>query len=96
MVIPGEVENEAAGKPRHGREGRRLSEREVSESNPVALPLVSSRDSSTPLRYAQNDKSVLPVPRTIWPIRFAFNISIARSASRAETTAVIPIPILKT
>jgi len=37
-VIPSEVENGAAGKPRHGREGRRLSEREVSESNPVALP----------------------------------------------------------
>src|SRR6266576_6792869 len=30
-VIPGGVENGAAGKPRHGREGRRLSEREVSE-----------------------------------------------------------------
>jgi len=33
----GEVENGAAGKPRHGREGRRLSEQEVSESNPAAL-----------------------------------------------------------
>ncbi len=38
-VIPSEVENGATGKPRHGREGRRLSEREVSESNPVALPV---------------------------------------------------------
>jgi hypothetical protein len=28
---------EPLGKPRHGREGRRLSERDVSESNPVAL-----------------------------------------------------------
>ena len=27
---------ERLGKPRHGREGRRLSERDVSESNPVA------------------------------------------------------------
>jgi hypothetical protein len=27
---------ERVGKPRHGREGQRLSEREVSESNPVA------------------------------------------------------------
>ena len=26
---------ERLGKPRHGREGRRLSEREVSESNPA-------------------------------------------------------------
>jgi len=30
---------ERLGKPRHGREGRRLSERDVSESNPVALAL---------------------------------------------------------
>ena len=29
---------ELRGKPRHGREGRRLSEREVSESNPGKLP----------------------------------------------------------
>src|SRR5262245_62768647 len=29
---------ERLGKPRHGREGRRLSEREVSESNPAAKP----------------------------------------------------------
>jgi hypothetical protein len=28
---------ERLGKPRHGREGRRLSEREVSESNPVVV-----------------------------------------------------------
>jgi hypothetical protein len=69
---------------------------ERSRGMPVALPLVSSRDSSTPRRYAQNDKSVLPFPRTIWPMRFAFNVSIARSASRAEITAAIPIPILKT
>src|SRR5262245_13761113 len=30
---------------RHGREGRRLSEREMSESNPVGLRLVAPRDS---------------------------------------------------
>ena len=36
-VIPSEVENGGAGEPRHGREGRRLSEREASESNPGAL-----------------------------------------------------------
>ena len=29
---------ERLGKPRHGREGRRLSERQVIESNPVATP----------------------------------------------------------
>jgi hypothetical protein len=28
---------ERLGKPQHRREGRRLSEREVSESNPVAV-----------------------------------------------------------
>jgi hypothetical protein len=37
-VIPSEVENEAAEKPQHRREGHALGEREVSESNPVALP----------------------------------------------------------
>jgi esterase/lipase superfamily enzyme len=36
-------------------EAARLSEREVSESNPVALPSVASRDSSTTLRSARND-----------------------------------------
>ena len=40
---------ERLGKPRHGREGRRLSEREVSESNPAALLIVSQRDVSTSL-----------------------------------------------
>jgi hypothetical protein len=30
---------ERLGKPRHGREGRRLSEPEVSESNPVELSI---------------------------------------------------------
>jgi hypothetical protein len=30
---------ERLGKPRHGREGPRLSEREVSESNPVVMPI---------------------------------------------------------
>jgi hypothetical protein len=32
-VIPREVENRAAGDPRDGRKGRRLSEWEASESN---------------------------------------------------------------
>jgi hypothetical protein len=40
---------EGLGKPRHGREGWRLSEREVSESHPVKLPWVATRDSSAPL-----------------------------------------------
>ena len=44
-----QFENGAAGEPRHGREGRRLSEREVSESNLVAVPMVSQRDVSTSL-----------------------------------------------
>src|SRR6516162_5183878 len=43
-------------KPRHGREGRRLSEREVSESNPAATPSAILRDSSTSLRSARNDR----------------------------------------
>ena len=51
----GEVENGAAGKPRHGREGRRLSEREVSESKPVASRKLISRAPSTP-RFAQDDR----------------------------------------
>src|SRR5262249_56651353 len=46
---------ERLGKPRHGREGRRLSERDVSESNPVALLRAVSRDPSTPLLFAQDD-----------------------------------------
>src|SRR5215831_16305033 len=49
---------EHLGKPRHGREGRRLSEREVSESTPVAIFRVIPRDSSTPLRSAQNDRAI--------------------------------------
>ena len=36
---------ERLGKPRHGREGQRLSERRVSESNPVALSLANSAGS---------------------------------------------------
>ena len=47
---------ERLGKPRLGREGRRLSEREVSESNPVAKFAVMQRGSSTSLRSARNDK----------------------------------------
>jgi len=38
IVIPSEVENGAAGEPRHGREGRRLSEQGLSESNPGDKP----------------------------------------------------------
>src|SRR4029453_10724025 len=41
--IPSEVENGATGKPRHRREGRRLSEREVSESNPRVATLSCHR-----------------------------------------------------
>jgi hypothetical protein len=37
-VIPSQVENGAVGKPRHRREGRRLSEGELSESNPAEKP----------------------------------------------------------
>jgi hypothetical protein len=62
---------ERLGKPRHGREGRRLSERDVSQSNLVALALGRFAGwkawprperfrgcvaASTPLRFAQNDK----------------------------------------
>ena len=54
------------------------------------------RDSSTPLRFAQNDRIVLPEPRSIRPIRFAFNVDIARFTSLWETTATMPIPMLKT
>jgi hypothetical protein len=41
---PSGVENGAAGKPRHRREGRRLNEREVSESKSLDS---SSRDVSS-------------------------------------------------
>jgi hypothetical protein len=40
-VIPTEVENRAAGKPRDGRGGRKLSEREANESN-LSILLVDS------------------------------------------------------
>ena len=46
---------EQLGKLRHRREGRRLSEREVSESNPDALHSVVPRDPSTWPRSAQDD-----------------------------------------
>ncbi len=55
-VIPSKVGNGAAAGPRHGREGRRLSEREVSESNSVALSPVAPRDSSNTLRSARNNR----------------------------------------
>ena len=45
---------ERLGKPRHGREGRRLSERQVSESNPVATP---SGNSPGSFDFTQDDNS---------------------------------------
>src|SRR5512144_1321562 len=45
---------ERLGKPRHGREGRRLSERQVSESNPVASP---SGNSPGSFDFTQDDNS---------------------------------------
>src|SRR4051794_38026156 len=48
---------ERLARPRHGREGRRLSERKVSESNPVASRSVAPQDSSTTLRSARNDRT---------------------------------------
>ena len=45
---------ERLGRPRHGREGRRLSEREVSESNPEELLYVLQRDVSTSLDMTEN------------------------------------------
>ncbi len=45
---------ERLGKPQHRREGRRLSEREVSESNPVAKPLANTAGS---FDSAQDDGS---------------------------------------
>ena len=32
----------------------------------------------TSLDFCQKFKRTLPLPRSIWPIRFAFNVSIAR------------------
>jgi excinuclease ABC subunit C len=49
---------ERLGKPRHGREGRRLSEREVSESNPAAKPQVNATGF---LDSARNDTSFVAV-----------------------------------
>ena len=46
---------ERLGKPRHRREGRRLNEQAVSESNPAAKPKMTPRDPSTPVRFAQDD-----------------------------------------
>jgi hypothetical protein len=48
---------ERVGKPRHGREGRRLSERDVSESNLVALLYAVLRDFFDPLRVVQDDNN---------------------------------------
>src|SRR5262249_3654787 len=49
---------ERLGKPRHGREGRRLSEREVSKSNLVEKTInLASRDSWTPVRSTQDVRS---------------------------------------
>jgi hypothetical protein len=55
MSIRAKSRMERLGKPQHRREGRRLSEREVSGSNPVAQPSVVLRDPSTWLRFAQDD-----------------------------------------
>jgi len=41
-------------RPQHRRAGRRLSEREVSESNLVAVPMVSQRDVSTSLDMTEH------------------------------------------
>ncbi len=49
---------ERLGKPRHGREGRRLSEREVSESNPVTK---SQGNATGFLDSARNDTSFVAV-----------------------------------
>ena len=66
------------------------------EGSRCAAFKVPSRDSSTPLRSAQNDKMVFPRPRSIRPIRFAPKIDIVFFASRSDTMATIPIPMLKT
>src|SRR5262245_43354958 len=58
LSFRGKSRMERLGKPRHGRKGRRLSEREVSESNPVAMFRVTPRDSSTSLRSVQNDRGI--------------------------------------
>ena len=49
---------ERLGKPRHGREGRRLSERDVSESNPEAKPELIAAGF---LDSARNDASFIAV-----------------------------------
>ena len=53
---------ERLGKPRHGRGGRRLSEREVSESNPAVLSWNCFtgilRLRSVSLHSAQNDTNM--------------------------------------
>jgi excinuclease ABC subunit C len=49
---------ERLGKPRHGREGRRLSERELSESNPVTK---SQGNATGFLDSARNDTSFVAV-----------------------------------
>jgi len=51
------------GKTRHGQEGRRLSERRVSESNPVGLRFGGAADLSTPLRFTGDDSFRLLLER---------------------------------
>ena len=44
----------------------------------------------------QKTNRVFPVPRSIHPILFARKIDIVRFASRSETIATMPMPMLKT
>jgi hypothetical protein len=69
------------GKPRHGRQGRRLSEREVSESNPVTELSVASRDPSTSLCSAQDDSGVSSLI-TCHSALFCYNRACIGSAER--------------
>jgi hypothetical protein len=46
------------GKPRRGRGDERLSEREVSSSNPDEKQIVLPPDPSTSLRFAQDDCAI--------------------------------------
>jgi len=48
---------ERLGKPRHGREGRRLSEREVSESNLAARPKGNSTGSLDFAEFTLSEQS---------------------------------------
>jgi hypothetical protein len=56
LVIPSAVENRAAGTPRDRREGRRLSDREVSKSNLLLFPI---RNIERCLHFGRHDKDHL-------------------------------------